>query len=116
MESNRIVPKSETQRPQLQGRQQELLEQLHDKVTEIAAGMEKKQIAEYLQLMNDPKRLLWLNLISGVARGVGIAFGITAFTTGLLYMLKGLGALDLPIIGGFIADLIEHVQYQMRRY
>ncbi|MCZ8518793.1 MULTISPECIES: DUF5665 domain-containing protein [Paenibacillus] len=116
MESKRVVPNSEPPKPPQPQRQQELLEQVHGKVSEIAEGLEKKQIAEYLQLMNDPKRLLWLNFISGSARGVGIAFGITVFTTGLVYMLKGLGALDLPIIGGFIADLVDQVQHQMGRY
>jgi hypothetical protein len=27
-------------------------------------------------------------------------------------LLKALGALNLPIIGGFIADIVKHVQYQ----
>lgn len=43
----------------------------------LAREMEKSRIAEYTQLLHSPWRLIWLNIISGIARGVGIALGFT---------------------------------------
>lgn len=93
--------------------ERKLLEQIHGKVKEIAANMERTQIADYVQLMNRPRRLLWINFLTGISRGVGIALGFTVFASTILYLLKALGALNLPIIGDYIADIIKHVQYQL---
>jgi hypothetical protein len=90
-----------------------LLEKIHDAVTEMAKNMERTQIADYVQLLNSPKRLILLNILAGTARGVGIAIGFTLFTATIVYILKALGALDLPIIGDYIADIVRIVQAQL---
>mgnify|MGYP007019859122 CR=1 FL=1 len=79
----------------------------------IAAMLERAQIAEYVQLLNSPRRLIVANLIAGAARGVGIAVGVTVFSATIVYILKQIGALDLPIIGHYIAELVESVQAHM---
>ncbi|MBO9604985.1 MAG: signal transduction histidine kinase [Paenibacillaceae bacterium] len=80
--------------------------------------MERAHIADYVQLLANPRKLIWRNMVGGIARGVGIAIGLTIFTSVIVYLLKALGALNLPIVGDFIADLVEHVQYQLeaKRY
>jgi len=90
-----------------------LLDNIHKQVSKIAVNIERTQIADYVLLMNSPGKLIWLNLLAGLARGVGIAIGFTLFATTILYFLKGLGALNLPIIGDYIADVVRHVQYQL---
>lgn len=75
--------------------------------------LEKSRIAEYTELLNRPWRLIWLNLLSGTARGVGIAIGFTFFAATIIYVLQLLGALNLPIIGDYIADIVRIVQRQM---
>ena len=79
----------------------------------IAMHLERAQLAEYVQLLNSPRKLIVSNLIAGTARGVGIAIGVTIFSATIVYILKQLGALDLPIIGHYIADLVEYVQAHM---
>lgn len=79
----------------------------------VAIHLERAQLAEYVQLLNSPRKLIVSNLIAGTARGVGIAIGLTVFSASIVYILKQLGALDLPIIGHYIADLVESVQAQM---
>lgn len=75
--------------------------------------LEKSRIAEYTELLNRPWRLIWLNLLSGTARGVGIAIGFTFFAATIIYLLQLLGALNLPIIGDYIADVVRIVQRQL---
>jgi hypothetical protein len=98
-------------------RQQEhdrqVLDEVKEQVNNIAANMERIQIADYIQMMNRPWRLIVMNLISGTARGVGIAIGVTVFTSLTLYLLQLLGALNLPIIGHYIAELVAIVQAKL---
>ncbi|MNO15215.1 hypothetical protein D3C76_48760 [compost metagenome] len=75
--------------------------------------LEKSNILEYTQLLNRPWRLIWTNLLSGTARGVGIAIGFTFFAATIIYVLQLLGALNLPIIGDYIADIVRIVQRQL---
>ncbi|RCX22847.1 hypothetical protein DFP94_101433 [Fontibacillus phaseoli] len=75
--------------------------------------LEKSRIADYTLLLNSPWRLIWLNLLSGTARGVGIAIGFTFFAATIIYVLQVLGALNLPIIGDYIADIVRIVQRQL---
>ncbi|MFC0214175.1 DUF5665 domain-containing protein [Paenibacillus chartarius] len=95
--------------------QRKLIVSLRERIDEIAWTMEKSQIADYVQLMHKPWRLAMLNLVSGISRGVGIAIGFTIFTSTIVYVLQALGALNLPIIGDYIANLIEHVQQHLER-
>lgn len=90
-----------------------LLEGLNEKLAKIADQLDKTQIADYVALLNRPKKIIFTNLMAGIARGVGIAIGFTVFATAILYFLRLLGALNLPIIGDFIADIVKIVQVQL---
>jgi hypothetical protein len=79
----------------------------------IADKMELSRVAEYAMLLNRPWRLIWLNLLAGTSRGVGIAIGFTFFAATIIYVLQVLGKLNLPIIGDYIADIVRIVQHQL---
>ena len=78
--------------------------------------MERAKMAEYVELLNRPFSLIWRNiLVAGRQEGVGIAIGFTFFAATILYMLQLLGALNLPIVGDYIADIVRIVQHQLGR-
>jgi hypothetical protein len=89
------------------------IQMLNEKVTAMAADMEKTQIADYITLMNNPRKLIIRNILAGSARGVGYGIGFTFFAATTLVLLQKLGALNLPIIGDFIADIVRIVQAQL---
>ncbi|WP_028611206.1 DUF5665 domain-containing protein [Paenibacillus harenae] len=96
------------------------LQELHSSLSKldlrlqgIAKDMERTQIADYVRLLNKPWTLIWKNLLAGTARGIGIAIGFTFFAATILYVLRILGALNLPIIGDYIADIVRIVQIQL---
>lgn len=93
--------------------QEEKLNALYEITAGLARQMEKSRIAEYTELLHSPFRLIWLNILSGVARGLGIALGFTFFAATIIYVLQVLGALNLPIIGDYIADIVRIVQHQL---
>lgn len=78
-----------------------------------AHRLEKSRISQYTELLYSPWRLIWRNILFGVARGVGIALGFTFFAATIIYVLQGLGALNLPIIGDYIAEIVRIVQNQL---
>lgn len=86
---------------------------VHQTVTKLANQLEFAQINDYVQLMNRPWKIMYMNFLGGIARGVGIAIGFTIFASTIVYVLQALGALDLPIIGNYIADIVKHVQNQL---
>ncbi|MDQ6418950.1 DUF5665 domain-containing protein [Paenibacillus sp. LHD-117] len=92
---------------------QRSLEAVDKRLEHIASEMERTHIAEYVDLLNRPMALIWRNLLAGSARGVGIAIGFTFFAATILYVLRILGALNLPIIGDYIADIVKIVQIQL---
>ncbi|WP_372238233.1 DUF5665 domain-containing protein [Paenibacillus sp. FSL R7-0273] len=93
--------------------QEEKLNAVYRLTTGLAQQMEKARIAEYTELLHSPFRLIWLNILSGTARGLGIALGFTFFAATIIYVLQVLGALNLPIIGDYIADIVRIVQHQL---
>ncbi|WFR65284.1 DUF5665 domain-containing protein [Paenibacillus amylolyticus] len=89
------------------------MEELHTLTNRLANELERSRIAQYTELLNRPWKLIGLNLLSGAARGVGIAIGFTFFAATIIYVLQVLGALNLPIVGDYIADIVRIVQRQL---
>lgn len=67
-------------------------------------------LLDIAQLLGNRKRLLITNLIAGITRGVGIGIGVTIVTALLIMLLRKIVTLNIPIIGDYIADVVEIVQ------
>lgn len=94
-------------------RLEKVLEKMHLQIEGIARSMEQARIAEYTELLLKPWRIIGLNIIYGIAKGVGIAIGFTIFAATIVYILQWLNLLNLPIVGDYIADLVRVVQRQL---
>ncbi|MGI6328468.1 MAG: DUF5665 domain-containing protein [Dethiobacteria bacterium] len=66
-------------------------------------------MAEYMNLINNPRRYMMVNFLGGLFRGFGIALGMTILGAFVLYILQRLVVLKLPVIGDFIAELVRIV-------
>ncbi|WP_235427123.1 DUF5665 domain-containing protein [Cohnella kolymensis] len=85
-----------------------------ERLERLAAEMEKAELREYVDLMSKPWQLIWRNVLSGTFRGVGIALGFTFFAATIVWLLQLLGALNLPIVGDYIANIVRIVQRQLQ--
>ncbi len=72
------------------------------------------KLAEYVELLNKPWRLFYINFLSGVARGMGIAVGFTLLSAVVLIVLQRLVVLNLPGVSSFIAEIVRLVQLQLK--
>ena len=80
-------------------------------VTErLTRTMEKTRIAEYVDYLEHPWRLLWTNFLIGLARGLGGTVGLAIVLGVLVFVIQNLIMLNLPVISDFIADFIRMIQ------
>ncbi|MGI6436109.1 MAG: DUF5665 domain-containing protein [Syntrophomonadaceae bacterium] len=93
--------------------QVELLHNANRKLDAMLEAMQKIGVAEYVEMMRHPRRLFWINFWSGIARGLGMAIGFTILAAVVLYFLQYVILLNVPVIGDFIADIVQIVQKQL---
>ncbi|TGE40243.1 hypothetical protein E4K67_03650 [Desulfosporosinus fructosivorans] len=82
---------------------------LRRQVTLLAETLEKMRLAEYIAYLNRPGRLLWFNFLVGLVRGLGTALGAGLLAGIAYFLLKRIVVLNLPVIGGLIAELSKYV-------
>ncbi len=78
----------------------------------IAAYMESVNLGAYVDLYRRPWRMLWLNFVAGLARGVGMAIGFAILGAFVIYILRSSFLDNLPVIGKIIAQLVQIVQHE----
>lgn len=88
-------------------------QQAYSKIEEIARTLEKMKFGEYVEYLNDTWRVIRTNFIAGLARGFGMAVGFTLLGAVALYFLTRLANKNLPIIGGFIAEIVKIVKQHL---
>ena len=84
--------------------------EINKKIDKISKTLEKSNIIEFSYVVGSKKEILKRNLIAGIARGVGIGIGITIITAIIIYLLRKLIMLNIPVIGDYIADIVEIVE------
>lgn len=89
------------------------LEKFYKKIDELIVNMERLGIEEYVDMINNPRRYFFTNFLVGVVRGLGMAIGFTILAALVIYILNKIVVLNMPIIGDFIADIVEIVQKQL---
>lgn len=73
-------------------------------------ALSRNRVLELTELLGNKKQLLFRNLLSGIAKGIGIGIGFTILTAILLIMLQKIVTLNIPVIGDYIADIVEIVE------
>jgi hypothetical protein len=82
------------------------------RLNQLMHHLEGMRVAEYIELLQKPHKLLWLNFLVGLARGLGIAIGATLLVAVMVNALHRLLILNIPGIGSFIAEIIRIVEQQ----
>ena len=84
--------------------------ELITKLDKLIYAMEKSNIEDLLNIFGSNKKIIVRNLLAGIFRGVGIGIGITIITAILVLILRHLVALNIPVIGEYISDIVEIVE------
>jgi len=95
------------------GEDKSSIDRVEQKLDDIFLAMEKMGIAEYVEMINHPWRLMRFNFWSGLVRGFGMAIGFTVLTALVLYGLQKIVLLNMPWIGDFISEIVNIVENQL---
>lgn len=95
-------------------RQRQLQRRLIVRLARLSRDLEKFNLAGYISLLNNPRRYILVNFAGGVFRGLGFGLGATLLAAVLIYILQRLVVLNLPLIGDFIAELVNIVNEQLK--
>lgn len=81
-----------------------------NKWKEHLQALERLRLAEYLRHVEDTRRLMKVQFIGGVFRGLGMAVGFTVLGAVLVLVLRRLVQHNLPVIGNFLEQLLQMVE------
>ncbi|HHV07135.1 MAG TPA: hypothetical protein GXX69_02840 [Firmicutes bacterium] len=93
---------------------QDVTKRLEGQVELLAHALDRARLADYVELQTNTHRLLYLNFFAGVARGFGMAVGFTLVGALLIYFLRQM--VSIPVLGAFIAQIVDIVNMQLGRH
>lgn len=73
-------------------------------------SMERTRLAEYAMYLEKPWRLLGMNFLIGLARGLGMTIGLALVLALIVFIAQEIIAANLPGISKWLADLMGLVQ------
>ena len=76
---------------------------LNKKIDKLNQIMEEKNIEELIYLLGSKKEIFKRNFYAGIGRGVGI----------LIFLLQKIVTLNIPVIGEYIAQIVEIVENKL---
>ena len=76
-------------------------------------GLEKANLAEYVEIQRRPGKYMLINFLGGITRGLGIAVGYVIVAALFLSFLLYLTKFNLPLIGNYVADLAQIVKHKL---
>jgi hypothetical protein len=77
-------------------------------VSKMAPG--DPEYCEYARYLYSPRRMIMSNFVAGLARGIGMAVGFSLLGAFVVYLLQQLAYRNIPVLGDFLARVIEAVQ------
>ena len=83
---------------------------LEKSIEQLNKVVQEGNFVELTYLLGNKKEMFIRNFFAGIARGVGIGIGVTIITAILVIILQKIVTLNIPIIGEYIADIVEIVQ------
>lgn len=76
----------------------------------IVQRMEYMHLDAYLRYVQNWKKRLAMDFLSGIVRGIGFSVGFSILGALLIYILRNMALANLPVIGRFFADLVRIVE------
>ncbi len=80
---------------------------LNMKLDRISQMMESARLEDILQNYSNPWRVIRINFLVGLSRGVGMTIGTALFLGILIYLLGQI--VSMPLIGEYIAELLQWI-------
>lgn len=76
----------------------------------VANRIEKMRLGDYIENMNRPARIIWINLLSGISKGVGLTLGATLVIALLFKLLSVLISMNIPYLTEMLQDMVQIIK------
>ena len=86
----------------------------YEKIKLLYDEFNRARLLEYIELVNKPKKLFWLNFFSGLAKGLGLTIGTAIVLTILFKITQHIIALNIPYITVWVSEWISQVTDLLR--
>lgn len=83
---------------------------LNQSIEHLNRILQEGKFVELGYLLGNKKEMIKRNFFAGIARGVGIGIGVTIITAILVIIMQKIVTLNIPIIGEYIADIVDIVE------
>ena len=84
-----------------------------DRLERLTATLERMRLDEYLEYVGNRRRMIASNVLYGACRGLGFTLGFSVLGALLAVALRGLLAENIPLIGGFLAEVIRAIEARL---
>lgn len=82
-------------------------------IQRLTDAMERMRLDDYLKYVGDRRRMMLNQLLSGIMRGLGFMIGFSVLGALTVVLLKNLVSDNLPLIGGFLAEVIHAIEKRL---
>ncbi|MBC8015049.1 MAG: hypothetical protein H7X79_04825 [Sporomusaceae bacterium] len=82
---------------------------LLEQVERLTRHLEALRIAEYIELLEKPWKLITTNFIAGIARGLGFAIGTTIIFAIVVDSLRRVILINIPIINDYLIEIFKFI-------
>lgn len=83
---------------------------LNKQIDELNKTMQVSNIGEIMYILGNKKKMFFRNVLAGIGRGIGVGIGVTIITAVIVYVLQKIVTLNIPVIGSYIADIVDIVE------
>lgn len=87
-----------------------MFKRLNQNIEKLNNLLTENNIQELIYILGSKKEIIKRNLYAGISRGIGIGIGVTLMTAVLLIILQKIVTLNIPVIGKYIAEIVEIVE------
>ena len=75
--------------------------------------LERMRLDDYLEYVSNRGRMIRQNILYGLCRGLGFTLGFSVLGALLAVLLRSLVVENIPLIGGFLAEVIRAIEARM---
>lgn len=81
-----------------------------DRLQRLADRLEAMRIADYLELLEKPRKLIAANFLAGIARGLGFALGTTIVFAIVVEVLRRIILINIPLLSDYLVEIIHMIE------
>lgn len=90
-----------------------MTERENELIRRLTDTLERMHLDDYLEYVSNRRRMILNNLLYGMLRGLGFTLGFTVLGALVIVILQHLVLDNIPMIGGFLAEVIHAIEARM---